>query len=638
MFTKLITLTALLILTGCPDDNKSASAAAVADPTSPGKEKETATASTSSSSSSGSSSSTSTSSSASLVASSSTLAYGNVLLGTTSTKTVTIKNSGLAKATALSLSGLSLPFSKTNACGSELAAGASCDITVAFNPTSSSSYSATLALAYNNGISSSLTLADATNATVSVAVTGQVAAASLSLSESSYDFWRKQVNTTSTHQVTITNNGTYAASSFEFGLDTPFNTSNDCPASLAPSESCTVTISYQPTTEASHSAQLAIDYNDGNGAAQKTYAVTGIGLIKKAQKVATFLNTTCIIYNLGDAKCWGSDAYGNLGDDSTIADKATPQTVSGLSTATDISGSAYASGGGYAQVCSIDDSTNALKCWGKLDGTNVTATPVSMGTTANSLPKSTAENFYCVVVAGQVKCMGRNDYGQIGIGAGVYSSTFQTSFSTVNNLSGVTQLAIGGGHACAVLSDGKVKCWGYTWLPTTPTRTYVPDYIFDDAANAIMTDVAEVAVSNDFNCVRKNSGNVLCWGNDVNGQVGDGASASSSQAGEGQETGITTATSIATGQSHACAVLSGGTVKCWGNNASGQLGTGDNVSATSPVSVSGITNAASIYAGANHTCALLTTGAVKCWGDDTAGQLGDDASIANKNAPVAVSL
>ena len=101
--------------------------------------------------------------------------------------------------------------------------------------------------------------------------------------------------------------------------------------------------------------------------------------------------------------------------------------------------------------------------------------------------------------------------------------------------------------------------------------------------------------------------------------------------------GITTATAITAGANHACAVLSGGTIKCWGDNYNGQLGDGTSSQYSSePVLVIGIDTATAITAGFGYSCALLTGGTINCWGENGYGQLGDGTTN-NSSVPVQVS-
>ncbi|SVE33558.1 uncharacterized protein METZ01_LOCUS486412, partial [marine metagenome] len=142
------------------------------------------------------------------------------------------------------------------------------------------------------------------------------------------------------------------------------------------------------------------------------------------------------------------------------------------------------------------------------------------------------------------------------------------------------------------------------------------------------------------NCFMLDNGSVKCWGSNGSGQLGLGNTTSrgdnASEMGDSLPvvdlgTGKT-ARAIEAGDNHTCAILDNASVKCWGSNASGQLGLGDTDSRGDNSSEMGdslpIVNmgsgrtAKAIAAGYAHTCAILDNAYVKCWGSNTSGQLG----------------
>jgi len=243
------------------------------------------------------------------------------------------------------------------------------------------------------------------------------------------------------------------------------------------------------------------------------------------------------------------------------------------------------------------------------------------------------------LLSGAVKCWGSNLYGQLGDGT-------TTNRATLVDVSGITtakRIALGGSHSCAVLTNGKVKCWGFNTIGqlgdgTTTDRTTPVEV-------SGITTAASIALGGYHSCALLTDWTVKCWGSNGNGELGDGTAADSLNNWPERFTpydvsGITTAQSIALGRTHSCALLLGGTVKCWGSNSYGQLGDGTTTRVgsgrSSPVEVSGITTATSIALGGSHSCAVLTDSTVKCWGYNYNGQLGDGTTT-DRTTPVEVS-
>jgi alpha-tubulin suppressor-like RCC1 family protein len=99
---------------------------------------------------------------------------------------------------------------------------------------------------------------------------------------------------------------------------------------------------------------------------------------------------------------------------------------------------------------------------------------------------------------------------------------------------------------------------------------------------------------------------------------------------------LSTVTAISAGGLSACALLTGGTIACWGENFAGQLGNGTTTASMTPVTVSNLTGAIAVAAGELHTCALLSNGTIQCWGINYDGELGNGTTT-ESSTPVLVS-
>lgn len=137
-------------------------------------------------------------------------------------------------------------------------------------------------------------------------------------------------------------------------------------------------------------------------------------------------------------------------------------------------------------------------------------------------------------------------------------------------------------------------------------------------------------------CAIREGGSVYCWGTRDRGRLGHGSATPGHALTPVQVAGLTDAVQIDAGYEHTCAVRATGEVVCWGGNGNGQLGNGSTLEAWAPVPVEGITDAVSVAAGRTHTCVLRASGELWCFGRGIEGQLGHRANPVSALAPVKV--
>ena len=205
--------------------------------------------------------------------------------------------------------------------------------------------------------------------------------------------------------------------------------------------------------------------------------------------------------------------------------------------------------------------------------------------------------------------------------------------SDVAGVRGVVAISEGQRHLCALGRGGTIRCWGAHYfgeLGSGPDRHELG--LGERAGNqpghervAGIVGAVAVASGTDFSCAIVSHGGVRCWGLNFVGQVGDGSRLNARFV-PVPVTGLAHATAIAAGENHACAVVSDGSVACWGGNEVGQLGDGTQVDRSTPVVVSGIHGATDVAAGTGFSCATVRGGAVRCWGVNAFGQLGDNTT------------
>lgn len=153
-------------------------------------------------------------------------------------------------------------------------------------------------------------------------------------------------------------------------------------------------------------------------------------------------------------------------------------------------------------------------------------------------------------------------------------------------------------------------------------------------SGAACTTVKQLSVGGDP-CSVLADGTLRCWGFNASGELGDGTT--TNRPTPNPVFGLSKVEKVAVASQHVCALMSDGTVECWGTNGSGQLGDGTNAAHHTPAPVPGLSGVTQITAGFYHTCVVRTGGAVECWGDNQWGEVGD-GSGKNRNAPVSVNL
>ncbi|NMB87337.1 MAG: hypothetical protein GYA17_03190, partial [Chloroflexi bacterium] len=182
-------------------------------------------------------------------------------------------------------------------------------------------------------------------------------------------------------------------------------------------------------------------------------------------------------------------------------------------------------------------------------------------------------------------------------------------------------LAAGSDFTCALTNLNGVRCWGsnqYGQLGIGDTA----DSLAPRDVPGLSYGVRQIATGESHTCALSSEGSVSCWGNNSSGQLGNGNN--DTQLSPVLVAGLAEpVVSISAGAMHSCALTESGAVYCWGNNLSGQLGDGSTNTASIPRLVAGVSGAKAISAGASHTCALLSNGGMSCWGSNERGQLGN---------------
>lgn len=398
---------------------------------------------------------------------------------------------------------------------------------------------------------------------------------------------------------------------------------------------------------------------------------------RRARTIVAGADHTCAILDNGVVKCWGINELGQLGIESVAPQGDTPATLGDnmkfVSLGTMRTARAIAAN--WRNTCAwLDD--GSVKCWGMNDVGQLGIGGTMLhghapGTMGDNLPAAyirealsqgnTAMHNCQIFDDGSVKCWGQNGTGQLGVGDTNNRGTSPGQMGTalpkvalprpaVSVVTGHSALPSTAGHSCALLDDGAVWCWGASFYgqlcqgnqatSTVPVRVALGNH-----QDGTPYKASSIAAGTEGNCAVLDDGKLKCWGQASHYELGNGNN--QNPYGDGSTNGVPETCdvapfvnvssdptikvkSVAYGQIHVCALLSNGTVKCWGQNQYGQCGVGNtNTYQTVPGNTVAMDTGdvvSSITTGAFHICAVLTTGVAKCWGRNTFGQLGIDST------------
>lgn len=367
--------------------------------------------------------------------------------------------------------------------------------------------------------------------------------------------------------------------------------------------------------------------------------------VTDAKDIAAGNGHTCVVLNDGRVQCWGSNQFGQLGNGTKVS-SSVPVAVSNMTDASQV-----AAGIGHTCVLRTGGSVSCWGT-GPLGSGATSDVPVAVpGITSATVVVAGLSNSCALLATGTVSCWGAGSVGELGDGAlvsrsapGPVSGVTGATAIAIGGSHGCAVVALGevlcwGGNVSGQLGfllPTNAMCGPVTY-PCSPTPAKVPG----------ISGAVDVAVGDSHTCVIFPGARAACWGWNGFGQLGNGEAAAQSGVAEmtysARPVFVTRKALSVSGNSggHSCAVLPNGTARCWGENLNGQLGdgtigTGANPGSATPVAVAGLSNVQQISAGGNHTCALLFDASLRCWGKAVFGQVGAPGGSADKPLPAAV--
>ena len=359
---------------------------------------------------------------------------------------------------------------------------------------------------------------------------------------------------------------------------------------------------------------------DADLSPEETYTVTvrgGSGGVKDkasntlaVDKTWRFTTTTRSTQERNAAFSWGTNGVGQLGD-GTYEQRGAPVRVKGLIDVEDVAA-------GYFHGLAVQNN-GAPWAWGGntsgqlgTGGTSAHSTLVRVNGLADVEDVAAGEEHSLALKStGTVWAWGGNASGQLGDG------TWQqrTAPVRVDGLAGVEAVATGFRHSLAVRNDGTVWAWGTGGFGQLGNGSYTERQSAPTQVSGL-SDVKDVAAGVRHSLAVKNDGTVWAWGNNLHGELGVGYTGGDSTR-PVQVSGLADVKAVAAGNNYSLAVKNDGTVWAWGENSSGELGTGGTISRSgAPMRVGGLTDVKDVSALAYHSLAVENSGEVWAWGEN----------------------
>ena len=303
----------------------------------------------------------------------------------------------------------------------------------------------------------------------------------------------------------------------------------------------------------------------------------------KIISIATGFSHTCALLENGKVYCWGSNEFGQLGNNSFF-NSSIPVPVEGISNAVSI-------GVGDLHSCAIVADGTA-RCWGANfvgqlgDGTKISKnTPQRVESLENVISIDAGTSHTCALISnGEVFCFGRVLNGRLGDGnLGSTSEESQNIPTRVLGINNAIQISVGDAHACVVGSDGLVQCWGWNVSGQLGDGSLEDRALFVNVSN--LSNGMAVSSGNQHTCAVRDNKKMYCWGRNEYGQIGNGVPLQHTIKEYVEVLNIDSVEFVAGGGLFTCAMRSDDVIFCWGYNEYGNLGIGNTQEQSIPVQV-----------------------------------------------------